>query len=175
MRFLPVVVFSAAEGCNSASLEACGGTNAYIQTCPDIVSWRAVNSFMLRLQSSEADMLQKPVREGQADKPCAWDRRKKQLVARRWVERIVHHFQPLMRETIIPCLTLKSCNDAEEKEVEWRKSCTTLRLPRNNIEKGGTGVLWRLCYSFVLLHPQYDLGKSEYFTSSFLKLAAMWG
>jgi hypothetical protein len=27
----------------------------------------------------------------------------------------------------------------------------------------------------VLLHPQYDLGKSEYFTSSFLKLAAMWG
>ena len=32
-----------------------------------------------------------------------------------------------------PRLTLKGCEACEEKEVEWRKSCITLRLSRNGV------------------------------------------
>ena len=66
-----------------------------------------------------------------------------------------------VRNRRAPSLTLKGGNDAKEK-VEWTKSCTTLTLPKNNMERRGTRVLCSLRYRFEhllvqdFLHPQYN-------------------
>ena len=81
---------------------------------------------------------------------------------RSWMDKILHHLKTPQNQhwrvaTLLkkkklngqnpappedaPKPTLKGCNAAEEKEVEWTKSCTTWRRPKTNIE--GLQRCWR--------------------------------